>query len=164
MCDPSLRWMQSLGFLSVAVLSAAVTVVSKSSFHPSPLSAASTTHWHHSHHQERVSARAALSVCLCKGHSYKELEEFGHQPGTVGWGGWGWVGVLSGKLTAKNNRDSRVPEAALTSAAPVKGQELRGSDREDRQLHPIITSSPLLGWLWSCNRGHRGGYSAQLWL
>lgn len=43
--------------------------------------------------------------------------------------GWGVVGVQGGKLTAKNNRDSRVPEAALTSAAPVKGQELRGSDR-----------------------------------
>ncbi|KAI9543971.1 hypothetical protein NQZ68_005020 [Dissostichus eleginoides] len=27
-----------------------------------------------------------LSACLCKGHSYKELEEFGHQPGTVGGG------------------------------------------------------------------------------
>lgn len=120
---------------------------------------ARTTHWHHSRHQEWVSTRAGLLVCLFKGHSYKELEEFGNQPGTVGgeregWGG-GWEGELSGKLTAKNNRDSRVPEAALTSAAPVKGQELRGSDRENRQLHPIITSSPLLAWLWSSNRGYR---------
>lgn len=101
----------------------------------SAFSAASLPHTDTTHTTGRVSARAGLSVCLCKGHSYKELEEFGRQPGTV---------RVGGGLTARNNRDSCMPAAALTSAAPVKGQELRASDREDRQLRPAVTSSPLL--------------------
>ena len=107
----------------------------------SAFSAASIPHTDTTLTTRRVSAWAGLSVCLCKGHSYKELEEFGHQPGTVGGDG----------LTARNNRDSWMPAAALTSAAPVKGQELRGSDREDRQLRPTVTSSPLLRWLQCCD-------------
>ncbi|KAK5852811.1 hypothetical protein PBY51_006650 [Eleginops maclovinus] len=49
----------------------------------------------------------------------------------------------SGKLTAKNNRDSQVPEGGR-SHVTVKGQGLRGSDR---QLHRRIASSPPLGSL-----------------
>lgn len=51
---------------------------------PSPLPA---PHTDTTHTTERVSARAGLSVCLCKGHSYKVLEEFGYQPETVAVGG-----------------------------------------------------------------------------
>lgn len=65
-----------------------------------------------------------------------------------------WEEGASGKLTAKNDRDSRVPEAALTSAGPVKGQEMGGSDREDRRdpSHNILL--PSAGVLVGCNGGY----------
>lgn len=150
MCDLGLRLMRF-----PLIRAAAVTFVFKWSFQPSLLP---VPHTDTAHTTQRASTRAGLSVCLCKGHSYKELEEFGHQPGTVREKGGG----QSGKVTAKNNRDSGLPEAALTSAGPVKGQELRGSDREDRQLHPITTSSPLLGWLRRCDGDLQEAYGAHV--
>ena len=54
-----------------------LTVEFKSSSQPAP-------HTDTAHTTERESSQAPQSVCLCKGHPYKELEEFGHQPETVG--------------------------------------------------------------------------------
>lgn len=110
------------------------------------LAPASTKHRHHSHPRESALEPVCLSLPLQRSLLQRAGGAWTSAMKSQGSRGGG----LSGKLTAKINRDSQVPEAALTSAAPVKGQEMRGSDRP---LHPITTSSPLLGWLQTCYQG-----------